>query len=35
MWLERRRTLDALACIEAEPLKTGHKIRPAIRRVAN
>jgi len=24
MWLERRRTLDALACIEAEPLKTGH-----------
>src|SRR5258708_5976941 len=25
MWLERRRTLNALACIEAESLKTGHK----------
>jgi len=25
MWLECRRTLNALACIEAESLKTGHK----------
>jgi hypothetical protein len=34
MWLERRRTLNALACIEAELLKTGHKkSRELVRRL--